>query len=85
MKIVVIGGTGLIGASALEVVDSRNVYLVDLVGIEPTTSSMPFPLEKCSPRAKRVSLYELFISTPPSRRHQHRLAKPSAGYPEHCQ
>jgi hypothetical protein len=29
-------------ANALEVIDSRRVKMVDLVGIEPTTSSMPW-------------------------------------------
>jgi hypothetical protein len=31
-----------IRANALEVIDSRRVKMVDLVGIEPTTSSMPW-------------------------------------------
>ena len=48
-----------IGANDLEVIDSRWVYLVDLVGIEPTTSSMPW---KRAPSCATGPLLRTFYS-----------------------
>src|SRR5437763_679366 len=64
-----------IRANALEVIDSRRVKMVDLVGIEPTTSSMPWKKNS----SRRLILKQLTSGTLVRNRYIRRYFRPISG------